>query len=837
MAQTTPYMAALVRLALLPFALCAAAVRSEGGEPAAPSAEALADSLESLIQVCAKMEPGIPRDTFDPPAVAEAVGPDPEKLFAWVRDRTRYVPYEGVLRGPAGVLMDRSGNSLDRSLLLARLLQLAGHHVRLARGKLDDALAEEILRLVWDDPKSGAAEPAAPVPDAAAIAAVARQSGLDPREVEAAVRREDLRGRKATEDLVGSLVEQTRDLTALLPPPKDDDRAERAALKAALADHWWVQREDSGRWVDLDPLRPDAKPGDSLNRAMETVEMPADGKAALPANLYHEIQLRVVVERWEDGRLESRPCLQKAFRPADIGPMPLTLTFLPIDWPEDLDWTARDAGAALRKALLAVKEWAPLLEVGDEQVLQQGFDDRGAIDENPPRDSLSKTGGSVKQGVGRAAGLFEAAGPPPKPAGELTAVWLELEVRSPGRAPRVFRRDVYDLFGPGKRAAGSLAEPRLDEGRRLARSAALYRKTAILAAGCIPSEDFVFREGVRGVLQGGPKLLKALREAPKKSEKETVGELMSVRRLPAPLFSLAAARRGPPGLTGSIALDRPNLFALHVSFRVDPRGAVRSWAAIDIIANEVAFRGAAGAEAFRRRLVQGILEAHLERAALGRRNAGANPSALFAASHGQGIEWIKIESAADPALSRVKLWPNAMARIRADLDAGSIVVAPVSPVRSGGRRFEGWWSISRDGTCIGYGPGGMGVEFAERMMLTISILQEAVETVGCIQETGRGLACAVCAYVGLSADMLTGGCMHFGGLPAGTAAVGGYAGGLAVGSFCRHVVEGGGGGEGGEGGGEGGGGGESGGEASGGGGNDEGGGPPADEGPDEGGAG
>ena len=49
---------------------------------------------------------------------------DPQKMLDWVRDNTRLVPYEGSLRGALGVLMDRNGNSLDRSILLARLLEL-----------------------------------------------------------------------------------------------------------------------------------------------------------------------------------------------------------------------------------------------------------------------------------------------------------------------------------------------------------------------------------------------------------------------------------------------------------------------------------------------------------------------------------------------------------------------------------------------------------------------------------------------------------------------------------------------------------------------------------------
>ena len=60
------------------------------------------------------------------------------KLFEWVRGSPYWVPYRGSLRGPTGVLMDRLGSSLDRSLLLAELLRTAGHQARLVRAELSE---------------------------------------------------------------------------------------------------------------------------------------------------------------------------------------------------------------------------------------------------------------------------------------------------------------------------------------------------------------------------------------------------------------------------------------------------------------------------------------------------------------------------------------------------------------------------------------------------------------------------------------------------------------------------------------------------------------------------
>src|SRR4051812_438070 len=105
----------------------------------------LADEMERFLQIVEKTEKILPRETFDPAAIVAAVGKDPEKLFAWVRNETVLVPYQGALRGERGVLMDRVGNSLDRALLLDKLLRLAGHQTRLAHGTLTREQAADLL--------------------------------------------------------------------------------------------------------------------------------------------------------------------------------------------------------------------------------------------------------------------------------------------------------------------------------------------------------------------------------------------------------------------------------------------------------------------------------------------------------------------------------------------------------------------------------------------------------------------------------------------------------------------------------------------------------------------
>jgi hypothetical protein len=69
----------------------------------------------------------------------------PEQALQFVRDKIGLDLYPGRLRGAESTLRCRSGNSLDRALLLAELLTHKGLEVRMVRSRLSDAQATEIL--------------------------------------------------------------------------------------------------------------------------------------------------------------------------------------------------------------------------------------------------------------------------------------------------------------------------------------------------------------------------------------------------------------------------------------------------------------------------------------------------------------------------------------------------------------------------------------------------------------------------------------------------------------------------------------------------------------------
>src|SRR3954469_17843011 len=66
-----------------------------------------AQKIEKSLKAIEDADRENPRESFDLQAVLQKTGPDPLKVFEWVRDQTVWVPYRGALRQEIGVLMDR----------------------------------------------------------------------------------------------------------------------------------------------------------------------------------------------------------------------------------------------------------------------------------------------------------------------------------------------------------------------------------------------------------------------------------------------------------------------------------------------------------------------------------------------------------------------------------------------------------------------------------------------------------------------------------------------------------------------------------------------------------
>jgi hypothetical protein len=219
---------------------------------------------------------------------------DPQAAFAFVRDRIRFEPYAGVLRGPQGTLAARAGNAFDRALLLKTLLDSMLVPARFAFSTLDDATAARVLATSF-------MSPTAPLQDAG-LASVAP---LDPVAIVSRARRDYARLRQALGDRINTLATGAPDLSL-----------------SHTRQHVWVQMAAGPTWVDMDPSMPDAVAGQPLVPATTTTD-------SIPPESYQTVELQLIAQTNTDGQLTESTILQRRFSAADDATSEVFLYFQP----------------------------------------------------------------------------------------------------------------------------------------------------------------------------------------------------------------------------------------------------------------------------------------------------------------------------------------------------------------------------------------------------------------------------------------------------------------------------------------------------------------------------
>ena len=196
---------------------------------------------------------------------------DPETIIRFVRDEIAYENYSGVLRGSVGTLLSRAGNSYDQAILLKELLDEAGLHTRLARGRLSAGDAEALMASVSARPQ------AAPDLSPADLEFL----GIEPSSWNK--QREELAGR------IGAVLSTAASISA-----EGVDTAGRSAGSQnqidVARDYLWVQLQLDGAWSDLHPAFPrDSAPSIRPSGVINYV-------ANIPRGLFHWVRVRLIAD-------------------------------------------------------------------------------------------------------------------------------------------------------------------------------------------------------------------------------------------------------------------------------------------------------------------------------------------------------------------------------------------------------------------------------------------------------------------------------------------------------------------------------------------------------------
>jgi hypothetical protein len=707
---------------------------ADGSEPGASDAvgPAVVQAAEQLDQFAALLERArglLPRTSFDPAAVVSEVGTDPQALAQWVGSQTALIPYRGRLRGPVGVLLDRYGSSLDRALLLAVLVEAAGHEAVLVHGTLSEADATRLLT-VRPQPTAIAADPRTPE---TVLAELGIDPAADPLRL-AAVMAEDAAAGTEMRATVAAQARIQGDALLGLVSSLAAPAGNRAAEIEALRDYWWVRVDGT---QDLDP-------GGLLAAVTGAEAIEPD---ALPPELSHAVTLTVIAEFVAEGGLRSETLLSHTLFPAELAGTSVLLWHEPIALPGPEELLAGGDADAVARAIIDERSWQPALLIGDEvfadriatvdgQVLPG--DEDGVAAARVPFEAAGDVG-NVASGLG--SDLLGGAEPsaPAAPTAELAAMWLEMGITGPGLQPVTHRRAVFDLVGAAARSAGAPIALVVDDEARRRRAEALLEYVDVGIWGATPSTAFISDATARDLGLFLTRMADLLRAGA--LEPAALPGLGELPRLQLMLQSFAAARTGLAGSSG-LVLEQTNVMLVRQGRPLAGDGAATGYAMIDIVENGVAQVAAPAAGAFAARLRQGVADTALESALLGSPDPSLNASAQFASDLAAGRNWVALSSRQD--VEALRLPADASAQIAAALDEGYLAVAP--PGASGPVT---WWRVDLAlGTTLGIGPTGGGSETSEYLVLIgklMGIVGCGLGTVSAIN-TGANAAASYTAF-------------------------------------------------------------------------------------------
>jgi len=688
------------------------------------------DNLNRAFDALEAAQKEIPRDSFDTEAALELAGLDVKDVFHWVRDNTYFVPYQGALRGATGVLMDRTGNSLDRALLLNELLRLLGYQTRLAWAQLTPAQVEDLQGRVRPVPPAGPvpAVPPADDPDKE-IARYADTFGLDLKQLKAQAE-EATREQKSLQELSANRVAE---LSAFLlgkisPPPETALTEQQAQIRNSLQDHWWLQYQDGANWISLDPTLPDAEAGQTFAEPAETRFVSSLNN--LDENRLHSVRIKVVLECWYEGGLHEETLLESPrLHPSELLGQALTLQHVPVNWPGDLNlFTAQNSQELIKTNVLAQDAWAPALKIGARTLFDRSWNTTCELgDAFRALNAAGKLGSAVGNKLEKfddELGSADQAGAGNGPArnGLVTAQWIDYEISVPGEPSRTVRRQVFDLIGAAERLAGPRQTPAVTEAQNLSWRLALLGQTEIMLLGSSVSPEFGEATAIRTVTERRQYLTAFLHSIASGQENKLIDVMQNVPPPPpSELYALAMARTIWNDAPGLVYLDKVNILSRHTQYQWAADSRIGQLEAFDIVANDVATGLSSSAAAFSATLKHGVLDTDAEtllatgscpdpgQASSCRQQGSA--AAVYFASKTQGINWVAVKAEQELAESADGFEPDTRARIQQDLSNGYVVLVPATAVNMDGRSVVAWWRVSPlTGQTLGMVGNGWGSE-------------------------------------------------------------------------------------------------------------------------------
>lgn len=644
-----------------------AQVSSNVGPPAKLPAAAFALAEDDLNQ--------IDEASVSIPVLQQALGTDPNRLSNWVWTQTRWLPYAGALKGPHGTLLARQGNLLDRSLLLAALLQASGREVRIA---WFDTTPEQqkALRGFASEQSTGGVPDFFHISDKMAPDDVSGVPDDQPTDPASLLRAERLSAERVLrKDVKQVLTEQHDQLTALVGATFKPTSS--GPWSAALNRYFFVEHRRPGNpdWEDQHLLAEPLKTDQMITRF---------APEAIPQQFLHRITIRVVAVQGTQGEFTEQVALEHAVDPARLGSSRVRISITPLHSQsvETLmgDLSKSGDNKSLLRYLRSADSWVPTIRLEDQQaILGKAIGQDGElriVNENP-------SGNRSSEGVGSALEQLDllSDGSKDKKASFLSEVRVEFEVEAPGLShPKKIIRPIYKETNPTPQS--------LNQSEKLIRSAAISSRADLLITGGFFDWSYAGIQQAREYL----KMRLAFNYLANKENddwfsQDDLSPLISVLKkldvFHTKLYGIHALRSA-----SGLFLSQPNILGFWKYIDAGQQGDAQVISSIDFIENTVSSLDATPKGAFNAQLLSGLRDSIIETAVASHPQRALSTSSLFREDRGGG--WLIIGPDDTAKLQTQTLPPVAADAIERDLAAGYLVV--LRP--DSGSPSTAWWRLN-----------------------------------------------------------------------------------------------------------------------------------------------
>lgn len=612
---------------------------------------------------------------LQPAAALEAANYEAAEIFDWVKSETRWVPYQGILRGPEGVLMDRRGNSLDRSLLLSSLLEDAGFETRLVRKRLS---LDEATNLFQQYVSGKVGTPGIRV-------------GLA----------ESKLVRSYQQEVKAQALDLAR-LTGIKTDAANADFSEEHLTN--IADHWWVQLKRGSGWQSLDLMLENSVDGADLTGTS------FHSRGNLPTDLFHRLSVQLVIERWEDGQSVEESALAHDFSVADL---PIFSQFEIRIVPFATEWMNFDEsspGLDAHGIASSAEFWWPSLSINGQTISGSWFNDAGRF-EIP---AVIATAVKLQEATAALSVLGEDLQPDDQPDSNLTAAWLEFRTSDPSGHSEIVRRELFDLLGIRRGSEKIRNGLEIIAAERLDRGLALQTQISNLVLTSMPHSDALDQSLLETWVEYREAFIALVYlAAGRDDDRVPLAIEQTEAKFPTyELLKIAAIRDLWSTESDYIYIDRPNVFSTHQVYMVRD-GKPNMEFHNDIILNHVGVAPGATRGPQLMRIEQGVLDTLAETVVSGNENS-LNTYRHFAQRSNGGRDWItNVAGLWKPEV--LNSFPDGdKARIDSAVRTGSAVVVSPETYPVGEHQFASWWRIDMsDGSSLGHGYRGWGADTGE----------------------------------------------------------------------------------------------------------------------------